>query len=134
NDRNDLKNIIIHWGGRWPEPGETGYTHQLYIDGVMHIFKNVDGDKFYYQGLLEYIMSDVVGINEAISHGSGIVVKTLCIGEIVDVCDGTSLHKMWHCSDVDSMWDVQFLCICSAYRSYAPTFNSTTRCSYDGTR
>ncbi|KAF6155923.1 hypothetical protein GIB67_039254 [Kingdonia uniflora] len=53
-------------------------------------------------------MSDVVGINEAISPGSGIVVKTLCTGEIVDVCDDTSLYKMWHCSDMDSMWDVHF--------------------------
>ncbi|KAF6156453.1 hypothetical protein GIB67_001496, partial [Kingdonia uniflora] len=44
----------------------------------MYIFENVDGDQFYYQGLLEYIMSDVVGINEVISPGSGIVVKKLC--------------------------------------------------------
>ncbi|KAF6164749.1 hypothetical protein GIB67_041001 [Kingdonia uniflora] len=34
-------------------------------------------DQFYYQGLLEYIMSDVVEINEAISPGSGIEVKIL---------------------------------------------------------
>ncbi|KAF6147369.1 hypothetical protein GIB67_003267 [Kingdonia uniflora] len=74
----------------------------------MHIFENVDGDQFYYQGLLEYIMSDVVRINEAISPGYGIVVKTMCACEIVDVCDDTSLYKMWHCSDVDSMWDVHF--------------------------
>ncbi|KAF6134363.1 hypothetical protein GIB67_005755 [Kingdonia uniflora] len=74
----------------------------------MHIFKNIDGDQFYYQGLLEYIMSNVVGINEAISPGSRIVVKILCVGKIVDVCDDASLYKMWHCSDVDSMWDVHF--------------------------
>ncbi|KAF6135678.1 hypothetical protein GIB67_028249 [Kingdonia uniflora] len=92
----------------WSKPGETGYTLRLYIDGDMHIFENLDGDQFYYQGLLEYIMCDVVGINKAISPSSGIVVKTLCAGEIVDVCDDTSLYKMWHCSDEDSMWDVHF--------------------------
>ncbi|KAF6148241.1 hypothetical protein GIB67_012016 [Kingdonia uniflora] len=80
----------------------------MYIDGDMHIFENIDGDQFYYQGLLEYIMSNVVGINKVISPISGIVVKTLCIGEIVDVCDDTSLYKMWNCSDVDNTWDVYF--------------------------
>ncbi|KAF6139330.1 hypothetical protein GIB67_021540, partial [Kingdonia uniflora] len=48
-------------------------------------------------------MSDVVGINEAISPGSGIVVKILCTGEIVYVCDDAILYKMWHCSDVDNV-------------------------------
>ncbi|KAF6170665.1 hypothetical protein GIB67_015617 [Kingdonia uniflora] len=105
---NDLKNVIIYWGGRWYESGETGYTHRLYIDGDMHIFKNVDGDQFYYQGLLEYIMPDVVRINETISPSSGIVVKILCASEIVDVCDDASLYKMWHCNDGDNMWDAHF--------------------------
>ncbi|KAF6145146.1 hypothetical protein GIB67_020337, partial [Kingdonia uniflora] len=44
----------------------------------MHIFENVNGDQFYYQGLLEYIMSDVAWINKVILPGSGIVVKTPC--------------------------------------------------------
>ncbi|KAF6136278.1 hypothetical protein GIB67_042763 [Kingdonia uniflora] len=48
------------------------------MNGDMHIFENVDEDHFYYQGLLEYIMSDVIGINKAISPGSRIVVKILC--------------------------------------------------------
>ncbi|KAF6170670.1 hypothetical protein GIB67_015622 [Kingdonia uniflora] len=73
-----IKHVVLHWGGRWEDPRrDIGYTHDLYVDGHKHIINNVDGDQFYFHGLLDFVFSTMSEMNAAFQPGVVLDVMTL---------------------------------------------------------
>ncbi|KAF6163862.1 hypothetical protein GIB67_024717 [Kingdonia uniflora] len=96
-------------GGMWEDPRrDIGYTHDLCVDGHKYIINNVDGDQFYFHGLLDFAFSIMSEMNAAFQPGVVLDVMTLYLGSKFLVRNDTDLLKMWKMSDIESLWDVHF--------------------------
>ncbi|KAF6135329.1 hypothetical protein GIB67_027203 [Kingdonia uniflora] len=101
--------MVLHWGGRWEDPRrDIGYTDDLYVDGHKHNISNVNGDQFYFHGLLDFAFSTMSEMNVAFQPGTVLDVMTLYLGNKFLVRNNTDLLKMWKMSDVESLWDAHF--------------------------